>query len=120
MALDPPPDGWSGVDLDTLILRVQQHAGSQGYAVVKGRTTAFKKDGLVNEPAVATLRGRPPGAKNKQKKRTREQAFEDSTQREQSRFEHVQRQQLQRQQEAITASKVEEQAEYHLLNEFFY
>ena len=43
----------------------------------------------VNEPAAIAPRGRPPGAKNKQKKRTREQAFEDSTQREPSRFEHV-------------------------------
>ena len=44
----------------------------------------------VNEPAVIQPRGRPVGAKNKKKKRTREEAFEDSTQREPSRFEHVQ------------------------------
>ena len=38
----------------------------------------------VNEPAIATLRGQPRGAKNKnrpknKKKRTRQQAFKDST-----------------------------------------
>ncbi len=42
----------------------------------------------VNEPAVVKPAGRPPGAKNK-KKRTRVQAFEDSTQREPSEFEHI-------------------------------
>ena len=45
MALDLPPDDWTDISLDALILRVQQHAGPQGYAVVKARTVAFK-DGL--------------------------------------------------------------------------
>ena len=72
----------------------------------------------VNEPAAITPRGRPPGAKNKLKKRTREQAFEDSTQRDPSGFEYVQQQQ-QRQREIITAGEVEEQVENHLLDEFF-
>lgn len=38
MALDPPPDGWTDISLDALILRIQQHASPQGYAVVKART----------------------------------------------------------------------------------
>ena len=49
MALDPPPDDWTDISLDTLILRIQQFAGPQGYAVLKGRTVAFKKDGLVRK-----------------------------------------------------------------------
>ena len=68
---------------------------------------------------MATPRGRPPGAKNEQK-HTHEQAFEDSSQREPSGFEHVQRQrQRQRQREIITAIEVEEQAKDYLLDEFF-
>ena len=75
----------------------------------------------VNEPAAATLRGRPLGAKNKQKKRTREQAFEDSTQRDPSGFKYVQQEQQQRQEqrEFITVSEVEKQVEDYLLDEFF-
>ena len=38
MALEPPPDGWTDYDLDSLILRIQKHAKDQGYAVVKART----------------------------------------------------------------------------------
>ena len=68
----------------------------------------------VNEPAIIASRGRPPGARNK---RTRAQAFEDSTQREPSGFEHVQQQ---RQRElATTASQVEEQEVDNIANEFF-
>ena len=48
MALAPPPDDWTDTSLDTLILRIQQHAGPQGYAVLKGRIVAFK-DGLVRK-----------------------------------------------------------------------
>ena len=44
----------------------------------------------VNDPAIAKPRGRPAGSRNKPKrKRTHEEAFEDSTQREPSQFEHA-------------------------------
>ena len=44
----------------------------------------------VNDPAIVRPRGRPVGARNKsKKKRTRAEAFEDSTQREPSHFEYV-------------------------------
>ena len=38
MALDPPPDGWTDISLDNLILRIQSYTGPKGYAVVKART----------------------------------------------------------------------------------
>ena len=65
MVLSPPPDGWTDVSLDGLILRVQQHAGSEGYAVVKARTAVFKKDGLVRKAWIRCDRGGKPEKNSK-------------------------------------------------------
>lgn len=66
----------------------------------------------VREPTVIKPKGRPFGARNKVRntkgnKRTQEQAFEESTSREPSGFEHVVA--LQQYRLALTASQVEEQ-----------
>ena len=60
----------------------------------------------VNDPARVKPRGRPSGARNKsKKKRTHQEAFEDSTQREPSQFEYaIAQRQRQRDSLASTAS----------------
>lgn len=70
----------------------------------------------VNEPAIAKPPGRPPGATNKNK-RTPQQAFEDSTQREPSRFEYVQAER--QRQVAITASQIAEEEEIARLDALY-
>ena len=70
----------------------------------------------VNNPAIIKPRGRPTGARNKpKKKRTRMEAFEDSTQREPSEFEHV----LRQRQLAITASQVTNEEDITAADAFF-
>ena len=51
---------WTDTSLDDLILRVQQHVGSRGYAVVKGRTVAFKKDKIARKAWLRCDRGGNP------------------------------------------------------------
>ena len=64
MALDPSPSDWSDSSLDTLILRIQEHAGSQGYAVVKGITKRFK-DGPFRKIWLRCDRGGKPEKNSK-------------------------------------------------------
>lgn len=64
MALDPPPDDWTDSSLDSLMLRIQEHAGSQGYAVVKARTVAFK-DKLVRKAWLRCDHGGKPEKNSK-------------------------------------------------------
>ena len=62
--LDPPPDDWADSSLDSLMLRIQEHAGSQGYAVVKARTVAFK-DKLVRKAWLRCDHGGKPEKNSK-------------------------------------------------------
>ena len=64
MALEPPPDGWTDVSINALILRVQKHAQSQGYAIVKGRTESFK-DGVIRKAWIRCDRGGEPEKNSK-------------------------------------------------------
>ena len=78
----------------------------------------------VNDPAVVKARGRPPGARNKsKKKRTREEAFEDSTQREPSQFEREIALRQQRRDSlaglALTASQVANEEDIAAADAFF-
>ena len=42
MILAPLPDGWTDTSLDAFILRIQEHAGPEDYAVVKARTLQWR------------------------------------------------------------------------------
>ena len=64
MALEPPPGNWDDTSLDALILCIQQHAGSQGYAVVKGQKVSFK-DGIVRKAWLRCDRGGKPEKNSK-------------------------------------------------------
>ena len=39
--MESPPSDWTDSSLDTLVLHIQEYAGPQGYAVVKGLTKRF-------------------------------------------------------------------------------
>ncbi|KAL2045120.1 hypothetical protein ABVK25_012211 [Lepraria finkii] len=67
MELKPPPEGLQASTLEELIIKVQEHAGKEGYAVIKKQ-----------------------GSHNKRKSHT-EQAFDNSTRREPSGFEYIRR-----------------------------
>ena len=64
MALAPPPNDWMDTNIDALLLRVNQHAGPEGYAVVKRRSNAFK-DGVPKKVWIRCDRGGKPEKNSK-------------------------------------------------------
>ena len=64
MVLDPPPIGWTDVDLNALILRIQNYASSQGYAVLKSIIKRFKDD-IVRKAWIRCDRGGNPEKNSK-------------------------------------------------------
>ena len=56
MILDSSSNNWTNISIDTLILRINQYAGSQGYAVLKQRIKIFQ-DGVVRKIWIRYDRG---------------------------------------------------------------
>ena len=67
MPLQPPPEGWQAALLDSLVLRMQQYAGPQGYAVLKARTKKFKKTKVDRRAWIRCDRGGKPEKNSKSK-----------------------------------------------------